>query len=398
VDDRAAGRPTAAVALYFVAQDGACFQARLPFAPYMYLAVEPGREGEVDSYLRRAHGGAVRSTEVVSRADLDLKNHLAGVRRTLVKVTFWTTAGLGDVRRAVLPAARRNRARAARAAAAAGTGGAAADAGAAPGDDPFAGPAGPPRSGADALTAITDVREHDVPYHVRFAIDAGVRCGHWYTVTARGGAITLARRADLERRAEPVVCAFDIETTKLPLQFPNADYDQVFMISYMVDGRGYLVCNREVVGADVADFEYTPKADFPGPFEVANVPNEAALLTHFFAHMRAVKPGVYVTYNGDWFDFPFVARRAKVHGMSIADEIGFKPPDGDDIGPGEWLSRTAVHMDCLHWVREGAGEGGEGGRGGGRARGGAAPPPTHPPPPRPPPPQTPPTRPPAGNR
>ena len=91
MDDRAAGRPTAAVALYFVAQDGACFQARLPFAPYMYLAVEPGREGEVDSYLRRAHGGAVRSTEVVSRADLDRKNHLAGVRRTLVKVTFWTT-------------------------------------------------------------------------------------------------------------------------------------------------------------------------------------------------------------------------------------------------------------------------------------------------------------------
>ena len=71
------------------------------------------------------------------------------------------------------------------------------------------------------------MREHDVPYHVRFAIDAGVRCGHWYTVSARGGDVTLARRADLERRAEPVVCAFDIETTKLPLQFPNAEYDQV---------------------------------------------------------------------------------------------------------------------------------------------------------------------------
>jgi len=46
---------------------------------------------------------------------------------------------------------------------------------------------------------------------------------------------TLERRADLLQRAEPRICAWDIETTKLPLQFPNAEYDQVFMISYMID-------------------------------------------------------------------------------------------------------------------------------------------------------------------
>lgn len=32
-----------------------------------------------------------------------------------------------------------------------------------------------------------DMREHDVPYHVRFEIDADVRCGHWYTVRAKVG-------------------------------------------------------------------------------------------------------------------------------------------------------------------------------------------------------------------
>lgn len=31
------------------------------------------------------------------------------------------------------------------------------------------------------------------------------------------------------------MCAWDIETTKLPLQFPNAQYDQIFMVSYMLD-------------------------------------------------------------------------------------------------------------------------------------------------------------------
>ena len=39
---------------------------------------------------------------------------------------------------------------------------------------------------------------------------------------------------------------------------------QVFMISYMVDKRGFLIINREVVGGDIADFEYTPKPEFEG--------------------------------------------------------------------------------------------------------------------------------------
>ena len=47
----------------------------------------------------------------------------------------------------------------------------------------------------DVQDAIVDVREYDVPYHVRFAIDKDVRCGHWFTVkcqvsaTASGGTL-----------------------------------------------------------------------------------------------------------------------------------------------------------------------------------------------------------------
>ncbi len=43
--------------------------------------------------------------------------------------------------------------------------------------------------------------------------------------------MTLERREDLLQRAEPRICAFDIETTKLPLQFPNAEHDQVQHLS-----------------------------------------------------------------------------------------------------------------------------------------------------------------------
>ena len=31
--------------------------------------------------------------------------------------------------------------------------------------------------------------------------------------------------------------AFDIETTKLPLKFPDSATDQIMMISYMIDGQ-----------------------------------------------------------------------------------------------------------------------------------------------------------------
>jgi DNA polymerase epsilon subunit 1 len=419
VDDRDAGRAVAAVNCYFQCQDGSGFKAQVPFAPYFYVVTRPGAEGNVEGYLRRKHGAAVRDVSAVSMEDLDLKNHLAGIRRRLLKVTFWTTQGLGEVRRDLLPAARKAKARDAREGVDSGGvgvggpslfgGGSSAAGGNAGGaqdddcadieddDDDDGGPStsargfggysrGGGRGGAgsgrpdararvaDALSSVLDVREHDVPYATRFLIDTGARCGHWFRVRARGGVTTMERRADLIARADVRVCAFDIETTKLPLQFPNAEFDQIFMISYMVDGQGYLITNREVVSADCADFEYSPKPEFQGPFTVFNERDEAALLRKFFSHVRELKPAVFVTYNGDWFDFPFIANRARFHGLSIEEEIGFKPPaakvdfgggfGGNDAepaavasmdpssplyGPGEWLSRTAVHLDCLHW-------------------------------------------------
>ena len=36
---------------------------------------------------------------------------------------------------------------------------------------------------------------------------------------------------------DPTVLAYDIETTKLPLKFPDSATDQIMMISYMIDGQ-----------------------------------------------------------------------------------------------------------------------------------------------------------------
>ena len=67
-----------------------------------------------------------------------------------------------------------------------------------------------------------------------------------YTVKVDSSKVTSKNRADLLQRAEVHVCAFDIEATKLPFKFPDAEYDMIMMISHMVDGQGYLIINQEV--------------------------------------------------------------------------------------------------------------------------------------------------------
>lgn len=63
-----------------------------------------------------------------------------------------------------------------------------------------------------------------------------IRIGKWYTVEAKRGIISLTCIEDRLKQAEPVVLAWDIETTKLPLKFPDASIDQIMMISYMIEG------------------------------------------------------------------------------------------------------------------------------------------------------------------
>lgn len=100
--------------------------------------------------------------------------------------------------------------------------------------------------------------------------------------------------------------AFDIETTKLPLKFPDAETDQIMMISYMIDGQvcfisfsplyhlcsicvtcvsftkalfvlqGFLITNREIVSENIEDFEFTPKPEYEGPFTVFNEDDEVS--------------------------------------------------------------------------------------------------------------------------
>jgi DNA polymerase epsilon subunit 1 len=64
-----------------------------------------------------------------------------------------------------------------------------------------------------------------------------LRVGLWYHVEVVEDNVIIRPREDLVKRADPVVFAFDIETTKLPLRFPDSSFDSIMMISYMIDGQ-----------------------------------------------------------------------------------------------------------------------------------------------------------------
>uniref|UniRef100_A0A673NN21 DNA polymerase epsilon catalytic subunit n=1 Tax=Sinocyclocheilus rhinocerous TaxID=307959 RepID=A0A673NN21_9TELE len=316
----------------------------LPYKPYFYIATKKNCEREVISFLSKKFQGKVAKLEVVPKEDLDLPNHLVGLKRNYIKLSFNTVDDLVKVKREISPAVRKNREREKSNDAYTSMLSSALVGGSVVTEDED----GTSKKMTEQLDNIIDMREYDVPYHVRVSIDLKIHVAHWYNVRYRGSAYPpeIVRRDDLVERPDPVVLAFDIETTKLPLKFPDAETDQIMMISYMIDGQGFLITNREIVSEDIEDFEFTPKPEYEGPFTVFNEPDEASLIQRWFEHIHETKPNIFVTYNGDFFDWPFIETRAAQLGLSMHREIGFQKDN-----QGEYKASQAIHMDCLRWVK-----------------------------------------------
>ena len=99
---------------------------------------------------------------------------------------------------------------------------------------------------------ITGIREYDVPYHCRVCIDTGLRAGKWFDLTVDDQfAMDIKPNQTKESMPDLKVLAYDIETSKDPLKFPDAEKDQVMMISLMYEGEAFLIINRGFCGNDV---------------------------------------------------------------------------------------------------------------------------------------------------
>eukprot|EP00916_Digyalum_oweni_P010390 GHVL01017390.1.p1 GENE.GHVL01017390.1~~GHVL01017390.1.p1 ORF type:complete len:2204 (+),score=478.22 GHVL01017390.1:451-6612(+) len=204
----------------------------------------------------------------------------------------------------------------------------------------------------DPSLAILNLLEADVVYTTRVCIDENIRAGKWYEVQRRQGNTSVTLREDLLVKPDVRCFAWDIETEKQPLKFPDPTRDEIMMISYMFSGEGFLIVNREIVAEDIQDLEYSPKLEYQAEFEVFNEADEYHLLQKFFNHIKELRPHVFVSFNGDFFDFPYVYKRAEFHGINMYLEIGIGPSRSDVIGDAPiYTGRIATHIDCFNWVQ-----------------------------------------------
>ncbi|KAK4063957.1 uncharacterized protein Triagg1_9285 [Trichoderma aggressivum f. europaeum] len=345
VEDERIPGGRAALDCYFIELDGSTFKATVEYDPYIVIAVKKGRESEVEEWLKRVPGGGVvKSLRRVEKEDLSMPNHLMGYRRTFIEIRFANVGDLMSAKRDIMPIAEKNRKNM-------NAMDAYAEVATTNGDfdlfdnDLRDDDRNTSTSISEASDFIVDIREYDVPYHVRVMIDLDIRVGKWYFVEAKHGVTKVTLNEDRSLPADPVVMAYDIETSKLPLKFPDAATDQIMMISYMIDGQGFLITNREIISEDIGDFDYTPKPEYPGPFMIFNEPDEKSVIERFFLHIKEARPTVIATYNGDFFDWPFVEARASVNGIDMYQEIGWKRDNED-----QFKCNYSIHMDCFHWV------------------------------------------------
>ena len=195
------------------------------------------------------------------------------------------------------------------------------------------------------FSCILDIREYDVLYKSRVMIDKNIRCSFWYKVTFKDQFVhKLEVLENMNDRPEFVILAYDIECSKAPLKFPDAKVDCVMMISYMINGDGYLITNREFISEDIEDFEYAPNEAFKTSITVYNEPDEKSVLIKFLEHIKEVKPFIITTFNGDRFDFPFIEQRMIHHGINMEREIGIANKTE------EYCGNFTIHMDCFAWV------------------------------------------------
>ncbi len=97
--------------LYFLKQDGGTFKATVLHEPYFYVACKREWARVVASLLQRKFEGVLSGVDSVEMEDLDLSNHLSGIKALYLRLRFRSVGELMDVRREVRSAVERNRAR-----------------------------------------------------------------------------------------------------------------------------------------------------------------------------------------------------------------------------------------------------------------------------------------------
>ncbi|KAL4468704.1 hypothetical protein ABPG74_005207 [Tetrahymena malaccensis] len=321
--------------IYYVEDNGNWCKSTILYEPYFYIACERNLEKEIAFFLEKKFENKISKVEIVEKIDLEQINHLSGKKKKYIRIAFKTIQDLLGVRGQLKPKIDKKK----------------------QSDQNSLSIYSNNFNGhmnsivtdfhkMDLLEYISDIREYDVPYHSRVCIDLNIRAGKWFKISFKDNLVDkIICMEDIVERPDLKYLAFDIETSKAELRFPDAKTDCVMMISLMYEGDAYLIVNRDFCGQDVVGFDYAPTPEFECSITVYNEPNEKACIKKFFDIIVDYKAFIITSFNGDKFDWPFIHERCNQLGLSLEKEIGIHLEEGP-----EYFGRYLTHLDCLYWV------------------------------------------------
>jgi DNA polymerase epsilon subunit 1 len=174
-------RFVSALDLYFIGEIGDRFKISLIYAPYFYVGTKLGRENDVFAYLSKRYHNRCLSCELIAKEDLDLPNHLSGIKRTFIRLRFHDIDDLMKARKELQPIVKRNNERekeqqsrpevAVLTRAATGN---------SRGSDMIVNGLSNANVAEKQIDGIVELREFDVPYHIRVGIDVKINVGLWF--------------------------------------------------------------------------------------------------------------------------------------------------------------------------------------------------------------------------
>ena len=59
-------------------------------------------------------------------------------------------------------------------------------------------------------------------------------------------------------------------------------------------------------------------------------------------YVQDEKPNIFVSFNGDFFDWPFIRDRSKVYGIDLQTETGFREINGEFRGRSAGMTGLCV--------------------------------------------------------
>ena len=180
------------------------------------MKVKPGSEIEIMNFIQKKYEEKIMRIIQVEKQDLDLINHLSGIKGTYLKIFFRTNKSLLEVRKKLQFVVRKNKYQKKNKSFLSGRG---------IGElNSFNMKKNRNRinnyesTEAVILSQIEDIREHDINYLVRVAIDKNLRAGKWYNIVCQNGfVVSIENEPSILEMPELGILAFDIETTKQPL-------------------------------------------------------------------------------------------------------------------------------------------------------------------------------------